>query len=136
MIPITGIGASPLSMIGILYMISTAISCGHSFVHTIMTLMPPTTVTSSIGSSKAIQRICLRTFSMRSMSSYIGMTINPVGKNLTTMFISAGEAAMMAVTTIARNQQVKAADLGLTNSSRLLIPQNLVSILMVTAIAI
>ena len=73
---------------------------------------------------------------MRSMSSYIGMTINPVGKNLTTMFISAGEAAMTAVTTIARNQQVKAAVLGLTNSSRLLIPQNLVSILMVTAIAI
>ena len=73
---------------------------------------------------------------MRSMSSYIGMTINPVGKNLTTMFISAGEAVMTAVTTIARNQQVKAADLGLTNSSRLLIPQNLVSILMVTAIAI
>ena len=52
------------------------------------------------------------------------------------MFISAGEAVMTAVTTIARNQQVKAADLGLTNSSRLLIPQNLVSILMVTAIAI
>lgn len=73
---------------------------------------------------------------MRSMSSYIGMTINPVGKNLTTMFISAGEAVMTAVTTIARNQQVKAADLGLTNSSRLLIPQNLASILMVTAIAI
>lgn len=47
-----------------------------------------------------------------------------------------GEAVMTAVTTIARNQQVKAADLGLTNSSRLLIPQNLVSILMVTAIAI
>ena len=54
---------------------------------------------------------------------------------------------MTAVTTIATlaagasvdvkaNYTVKAADLGLTNSSRLLIPQNLVSILMVTAIAI
>lgn len=73
---------------------------------------------------------------MRSMSSYIGMTINPVEKNLTTMFISAEEAVPTEVTTIASNQQVKATELGLTNSSRLLIPQSLVSILTVTATAI
>ena len=52
------------------------------------------------------------------------------------MYISAVEAVPTAVTIIASNQQVKATELGLTNSSRLLIPQSLVSILMVTAIAI
>lgn len=52
------------------------------------------------------------------------------------MFISAAAAARTAVTTTANKMQAKATVLGLTNSSRLLIPQNLVSILMVTAIAI
>ena len=129
-----GYGDNPRFMTGLRSMILTATSCGHSSV-LITTISMLITMIFTIGSSTAIQKICLKKSSMMNMSLCIGMTINPVGRNLTIMSISAAEAVRTAVITTANSPQAKATVHGHTSSSQLPTLQSLDSILtvMVTA---